>query len=214
MSLGGIITPMNFDLVKAALATLLATERDNQLTLLANAGTPQDEIDNDYYFNVVKDLFRLPDVEELPCVTIYNASGDFGTGMGKNYRGSKWHTYQVAIDCYSVSTAEDDARSDKLCAERLDYLWSQVFKSLMSEENFYVGLSSIIRNKEFRNWEQKTVRVGDETAETILAIQSTLELQFEEGVELITGEAFETLVTSLEIDDQFISPYVQVAIGN
>lgn len=219
MSLRGIIQPMMFDLVKASIASLLVSERDNQLALLATAGKTQDELDNNYDFNVFKDLYRFPDAEDLPMVNIYNANGDFVSGKGKNYTDSKWHTYSLAIDCYSISTAEEAlgggaVRADKLAAARLDYLWAQVFQTLSAEENFYKGLQDVVRSATITNWTQKMVKFGgdEETAESILAVQAVLELQFEETTEIVTGETLEELVASLEIDDQYISPFYTALI--
>jgi len=204
---------MNFDLVKASMASILYNERLNQEALLATAGKTPTEIDNDYFFNVFKDKFRLPDVEYLPAVNIRNHRGDFGVGMSRNTLANKWHSYYLSIECYSVSAAEPDEAADKLAADRLDYLWAQTFKTFESEENFHKGLRSIIRKSGFVSWEQHKYEVSEansDTGEVILAIQGIYELQFDEQTEMITGDAFETLVASLEIEEQFINPFVTI----
>lgn len=202
---------MHFDLVKASIASLLVSERNEQLSLLATAGATQSDIDNNYDFNVFKDMFSFPDASQLPCVNLYNARGTFDSG--KSYTDSKWHVYSLAVDIYSISTSEPDADADALASKRLDYLWAQTFQILGSEENWHKGLKDIIRSTKITSWEQKLIKTGGkDTAEAILAIQATLELQFEEPTEIFIGEALETLVASLEINDEFISPYVTVQI--
>jgi len=209
MSFADKIPVMKFELVKASIASLLVAERNNQLALLA---APPYElsstvIDNDYDFNVFKDAFAVPDASELPCINVYNKDGAFDAGKG--YTDSKWHTYNLAVDCYSISCAEPEADASKLASARLDYLWGQAFGILSSEENWHKGLKDIIRVARFTDWQQKIVVIGsDEAAEQILTIQSTLELQFEEPTERVSGEPLEELVASLEIDEQFISPFV------
>ena len=212
MSLSGVIDPMRFELVKASMASLLATERNNQVAILQGQGMPAVEIDNNYYFNVFKDKFRLPDAAELPAVNIRNARGVFGAGS-PNILSGKWHTYNVSIECYSISCAEPDEDADKLAAARLDYLFSQVFSTFESEENFYKGLSTIVRSARFLEWEQHQYEISEsntDTAEVILAVRAIYELQFEEPTEMITGDAFEELVASLHIDEEFISPFVTI----
>ena len=212
MSLNAIIEPMRFELVKASIASLLATERDEQAVLLATAGKTQAEIDNNYDFNVFKDMFALPDAGQLPCVNIYDKGGSFDPSKG--YTDSKWHTYELAVDCYSISTAEPDSDADVLAAARLNYLWAQVFQILGSEEHWHKGLKDIVRTTRFTNWQQTIVTMGsNDTAEQILAVQANLELQFEEPTERVLGETLEEIVASLEIDDQFISPFVTALIS-
>ena len=208
MSLTAIASPMAYDLVKASIASLLLAERTNQIALLTTAGKTEEEIENDYYFNIFKDLYRLPDASELPAINIYNLGGEFNTGMGRSYTDSKWHTYRLAVDCYSVSCAEDGERADKLAAERLDYLMAQVFFTLGSEENFHKGLKDIVRTAKWLSWEQKKWDVGEDSAEFILATQGIFELQFAENTQIVTGEPLETIVTNLEIDSQFLSPFI------
>lgn len=214
MSLNNIIDPMYYSLVKSSIASLMASERNNQLQKLSDAGYDEDDIANNYDFNVFKDLYRFPDASELPMINIYNDNGSFDSN--KSYIDSKWHVYRLAVDCYSVSTAEEDDLSvgaDQLAAERLDYLWAQAFKTLNCEANFHKGLRDIIRGARFLSWEQKLVKVGSaESAESILAIQAVLELQFEEPTEITTGEQLELLVASLEIDDEYIDPFVRVQL--
>lgn len=212
MSLSTVITPMYFDLVKASMATLLYNERVNQEALLALAGKTATEIDNDYFFNVYKDKFRLPDASFLPAVNIRNHEGNFG-GPSPNIMAGKWHSYFLSVECYSISMAEPDEAADKLAADRLDYLWAQVFKTFESEENFHKGLEGIVRKARFTEWKQNKYEISEsdsDTAQVILAIQAIYELQFEEPTEMITGDAFEELVADLEIDDQFISPFVTI----
>ncbi|MFI4894428.1 MAG: hypothetical protein ACIAQ0_13515 [Phycisphaerales bacterium JB058] len=202
---------MNYELVKASIASLLAAERDNQLALATTAGATDDQLANTYNFNVFTDLFALPDASQLPCVNLYNIGGDFDSGQG--YTDSKWHVYNLAVDCYSISTAEPDDRADALSAARLDYLWSQVFATLGAEVNWHKGLRDVVRKARFVKWDQKMVGGGtNEVAEQILATQAILELQFEEPTEIVTGETLETIVASLEIDEQFISPFVTASI--
>lgn len=176
-------------------------------------------IDNNFYFNVFKDLYRLPDASELPAINIRNHSGKFGAGAGKNYLSDKWHSYVVSIECYSISTAEGDSvsntRSDQLSAARLDYLFSQAWNTFEAEANFYKNsaLQSIVRKSGFQHWEQHKYPVtgsGTDTAETILAIHGIYELQFAEPTAMVQGVPFEEIVASLEIDEEFISPFVTV----
>ena len=208
MSLANIIPSMKYELVKASIASLFLTERTNQLALLAAAEISDDVIANDYYFNIFKDLYRLPDASELPAINIYNVGGDFGQGSGRNYLDSKWHTYRLAVDCYAVSCAEEDYSSDKLAAERLDYLFAQAHHILGSEENFHKGLKSIVRTSKMLSWEQKRWNQPEVSAETFLSIQALFELQFEEPTEIVSGVPLEEIVASLEIDEQFISPFI------
>lgn len=205
-----IIQPMQFELVKAAMATMLAAERDAQLAKLVTAGKTDDEISNFYDYNVFKNRFRFPDTSELPAINIRNHSGKFGVGDGKNYLDSKWHSYLLSIECYSVSTAEPNASADELAAARLDYLFSQAWNTFEAETNFHKGLRSIVRRAGFLEWKQLAVDDNDSSAECIIAIQGIYELQFEEPTEMMTGEDFEELVASLEIDSQFIDPFVTV----
>jgi hypothetical protein len=204
----------------SSIASLLATERNNQAALATAAGKTETEISNNYYFNVFKDLYRFPDVSHLPMVNVYNARGDFDSAQSTT--ASKRHSYNLAIDCYVASTAEVDPsdanvsiRADKLTAARLDYLWAQVWGTLMAEQNWHKGLRDLVRVARFTEWEQKRVSMGgeDDGAECVLGIQSILELQFDEKVEIITGEPLEQIVIDLEIDDQFISPFVTANIS-
>ena len=207
-----LIPVMKYDLVKAAMASMLATERDNQLTLAAAAGKTEAEVANDYDFNVFKDLYRFPDASQLPAVNIRNHRGAFGQGS-PNTMGTRWHGYQVAIECYGISTAEGDERSDKLAADRLDYLFAQVFHTFEAEENFHKGLNTIVRKASFEGWEQHKYEVGgseEDTAYSILAISAIYDLQFEEPTEIISGVAFEELVANLHIREEFISPFVTI----
>lgn len=208
MSLSTIIPVMKYDLVKASIASLLLAERTNQIVLLGEAEKTETEIDNGYYFNVFKDLYHLPDASELPAINVYNAGGEFGTGMGKNYTDSKWHTYRMGLDCYSISCSEPGSEAYKLAAARLDYLFAQAFHTMNAQANFHKGLKTIVRTAKLLTWEQKNWGVTDNPAEVILAIQSIFELQFNEPTEIVTGEPLEMLVASLEIDDQFLSPFI------
>ena len=152
-------------------------------------------------------VLAVPDAAQLPCVNIYNSRASFDSS--KSYTDLKYHTYNLAIDCYSVSCAEPGERADFLSAARLDYLWSQVFLTLSAEENWFKGLSAVVKVARFTDWAQKIIDIGSkEAAAQVLAIQSTLELQFEEPTETVLGAPLEEIVTSLEIDDQFISPFI------
>lgn len=225
MSLG-IISPMNFQLVKAAMATLLVNEMNAQVAAYEAAmttpevGDPErvysDEyIENNVAFNVLLDCYNLPDVSYMPLVNIRNAEGKFGVGAGKNYLDGKWHSYFLSVECYAASaaegTAEDNARADKLAAARLDYLMAQVFGAFEAEENFYKGIKDIVRKAGFVEWKQHKVS-KDDSAETILAISAIYELQFNEPVVKVQGTEFQQLVASLEVDSQFVSPFVTVNI--
>lgn len=211
--LNSLIQPMYFDLIKASMASLLLNEQVNQEALAVADGKTATEIDNGYFFNVFKDKYRLPDASYLPAVNIRNMDWSYGEGMSDSILSSKWCTYRVSIECYSVSCAEPDEAADKLAADRLDYLWAQVFQTFESEANFDKGLSAIVKRAKFTSAEQNQYEVGvsnSDTAQIILAIQGIYELQFDEPTEMITGDDFEMLVASLEIDDQFISPFVTI----
>lgn len=208
--LQALISPMKFALVKAAIRQLLVTERDNQKSLAPEAGKTAAEIANAYDFTVVQDVFCTPEIGSMPLVNLYNVKGLFD-GQGQDYSDGQWETYHLAVDCYAASTAESGSPfyPDQLAANRLDYLWAQVYKTLGAEENYYKGLSSIVKSSRWVKWEQKYVSKTD-SAETILVIQAVLELQFNEPTERLTGEQWEELVINLGLNGTEIAPFLTV----
>lgn len=205
-----IIQPMNFALAKAAIRRILVAEMLNQCDLAERAGRTEVEIDNAYKFNVLQDVFCTPEVGMMPLVNLYNTKGAFD-GLGHDYPDGQWETYLLAVDCYAASAGETGSEffADQLAARRLDYLWAQVYKTLGAEENYYKGLSSIVKSSRWVKWEQKYVSKTD-SAETILVIQAVLELQFNEPTERLTGEQWEELVINLGLNGTEIAPFLTV----
>jgi hypothetical protein len=197
---------MRYALIKAKIATVLEEEMSSQVVIAA-----PEPVD----FKVFTDRMTHPDASDMPCLNIYNDRGAYD--RSRSYTDGMHHTYRLNLDLYAQSTQETDAQGDavgdssQLACAILDYLHSQVYGILRSEHYFTDALLDFIQEAYFTEWVQ--FKVKDDAAETVVAIRSTFELQFNEPTEIITGDELQQFVVDLNLNEKFISPFLTVNLG-
>lgn len=212
--LNQLITPMNFVLVRDYMATLIANERDQQLTLADQAGKTQEEIENNYYFDVYSALWRPLDNSDMPAIAVYVDNMNFPTD--RQYGSQNYSETVFNIDCFAVgANGVDEFGEVTITAEqsadiRLNYMVSQAYKILFSETNWAKGAIGIVRVpliiSSYRIDEPELNNEG----QVVLGYRLQLQLGFKEPTQMVTGVDIEQLYISLKIRDEYIDPFVNI----
>lgn len=214
MALKYLIQPMNFVLVKNAIASLIANERDNQILLAQQAGKTEDEIANDFDFTVYNSLWRPLDVKGMSAVAVYFDNSSFPTN--RQYGDENWSEANFNIDCFAVGQnginefGEVSITAEQAADNRLNYLISQIYKIVCAERYWDKNSNGIVKNP-FIVSVNRIIELGMENEESVvLGARITLRLEFNEPTEQIEGVELKNLIFNLKIRDEFISEFVSI----
>lgn len=208
-----IITPMRFTLVRDAICELLASERDNQITLLKEQGFSDFEISQKFDFTVYPKRYRFPDIDEMPCVFMYFTDMEFPTDeqdIFDNYAVAKFQ-----VEYYTAGENEEDGinlfkTADESADDRLNYLTAQIYKTLCSEEtNVYKGTQNLVKSFTLKRWKRTQTPDEANEARTILGGLFEFEVGFDEPTYYTNTIDVEEFYKTLRVRDEFISPYVR-----
>lgn len=207
------ITPMNFIVVRDLICELLARERENQIKIARKQGISDEEISQNYDFTIYPKRFRFPDISEMPCVYVYFNELNFPPEVQDVYEYPCDGNLQVEF--YAVGENVENlnelvSTADENASDRLEYLTSQLFKILCSEEtNVYYTTSKLVGNFTLKRW--KRIQTPDETnvARTVLGALLEFNVGFDEPTCFANTTQIKELYTTLKIRDEFISPYIK-----
>lgn len=210
--LHSLITPMKFAIVRDAIASLIADERDNQVQLAETAGKTDQEITNDIDFGVYSALWRPLSVADLPAVAVYADSMSFPTG--RQYGSENYNEATYNIDCYAVGQNGVDEFGDTVynaeqnADRRLNYLVAQVYKTLFSERNWFKGAKGIVEAPFIVSMSRIQEPEIDNEQYVTLGYRIQLRIEFREPTQLLTGHELRQLYITLKVRDELIDPFV------
>jgi hypothetical protein len=215
--LNQLITPMNFIVIRDAIAEVIAKERDEQLVIAKADGYTQAEIANNINFGVYSALWRPLSIEDMPAVAVYSDNMNFPADL--SYGSQNYNHATFNIDCYAVGqngvdefgeivrTAEQNADT------RLNYLVSQIYKILFSETNWKKNTANLVTASfitgVFRIQESE---LNNET-QGVLGYRIQLRIEFNEPTQIISGVELKQIYFSLKIRDELIDPFVLIQLA-
>jgi len=214
MPLDNLIQRMQFDLAVALMATFIADERDNQISLAKASGYSDIQIVELIDFKIFTNLWTPPDASDLPAISIWYESGVYPAE--RQYPDGNWHQARINIDLLSVGLNKvginglADTTAEQNSDNRLQYLISQIYHILNAEQAWYKGASEIIKSSTIKGCQRIDAPEGENEAEIILGAQWTYELELKEKTETISGTELEILCSKLNIRDEFINPLVLI----
>lgn len=213
-----IITSMNFTPIRDAICQHIANCRDNQIVIAQNAGLTELQIEQNIKFTVFPKRFRYPDVSEMPCVFVYFNEMTFPEDEQDIYDNAAMATLQVeyyAVGCDEVNDNGEIVNADTNAEDRLNYLTAQLYKILCSEEtNVYKATNRLIKTFRVRSWKRTTTPDADNTVGTVLGAVFEFEVGFDEPTYYTQTHKLEEFYTTLNIQDEYISPFVRVLLDS
>lgn len=205
-----LIRPMAYSLVRDAICQLVANKRDEQIKIALDMGLTPNQIARDIDFTIYPKRFRVPNVEDMPCVYIYFNKTDFEqVTMDENYALST-----LCVDYYCSGENLNNLSADENACNRLDYLTAQLYNILLSECNLINYTNKIVDHQRLKTWE--LILVPDELNQiaTVLGASFKIELGFYEPLLKGTLAKIKEYYISLGINDKFIDPFVRVLLDS
>lgn len=206
-----IIPPMNYVFVRDSICELLASERDNQVKIAHLSGFSDKFIKENIDFTVYPKKYRMPDIEDMPCVFVYIENEDFPEDL-QSYGGAGEAIAKIAVEYYAAGTSTFDKSADANADERFNYLTSQIHYILNSEDNADKGTEGFIKHCVFKGW--KRVQAPDDLNEAITALggKFNYEIGINEPANLAKTVNIKELYIKAKIRDEFIDSYVRILI--
>lgn len=215
-----IIQPMTMTIVRDAVCQLLALDRDKQIKIAKDQGMSDDEIANLIDFIIYPKRLTFPDVSGMPCVFVYFNQVDFPADQQDIYENYAIANLQLefyaagktetGIDSegnkYVVKTDEENAE------DRLGYLSSQLYKILNCEKNVSKGTDGLVNHCLVKKWERIKSPEDENSAVCVLGAAITLELGFSEPTSYLEAAKIKELYMTLDIQEQYIDPYVRIIL--
>lgn len=208
-----IITPMNFTLARDFICQHLANERENQKKLALQMGAEENWVLQNIDFVIFPKRFRYPDVEDMPCVYVYFNEMAFPESGQDAYNNEA--DANLVVDFFTVGLNDEadsvnERTADENAEDRLEYLSAQVYKMLCSEEsNIYAATGKLVRGLTLKDWKRIKTPDNDNTAGTILGARFEFNVQFAEPTYYAKTYEIKELYVSLNVNNQFISPFVR-----
>lgn len=219
--LNDLITPMVFTLVRDSICQLIADERDNQIKIAIKAGKTNEEISQDFDFTVYPKRFRIPDVQDMPCVYAYFNRMEFPQdeqAINENYALGNFVIEFYC--CGENSTVEDsegniyEKTADENAEDRLNYLSSQLYKILCSEQNVCKGTNKVVNHIRLKSWQRILTPDELNQTSTVLGGSFEFELGFNEPAYYNDTIKIKEFYTTLHIRDEFIDPFVRIILDS
>lgn len=209
--LNKLITPMVFTLVRDSVSQLIADERDRQIELALAAGKTSEYIQDNIDFTVYPKRFRVPAVNDMPCVYVYFNRMDYPQELQATNENYALGNLIVEFYCCGESTTE--ATADENAEIRLNYLAAQLYKILCSEQNVYKGTNKVVTHNRLKSWQR--ILTPDELNQTatVLGASFEFELGFKEPAYYNDTVKIKEFYTTLHIKDDFIDPFVRVMLN-
>ena len=210
--LNELITPMVFTLVRDSVSQLIADERDRQIELALAAGKTSEYIQDNIDFTVYPKRFRVPAVNDMPCVYVYFNRMDYPQELQATNENYALGNLIVEFYCCGESTTE--ATADENAEIRLNYLAAQLYKILCSEQNVYKGTNKVVTHNRLKSWQR--ILTPDELNQTatVLGASFEFELRFKEPAYYNDTVKIKEFYTTLHIKDDFIDPFVRVMLNS
>lgn len=208
-----IIPPMNYVFVRDSICELLASERDNQVEIAHLAGFSDKFIKENIDFTVYPKKYRMPDIEDMPCVFVYIENEDFPEDL-QSYGGAGEAIAKIAVEYYAAGTSTFYKSADANADERFNYLTSQIHYILNSEDNADKGTEGFIKHCVFKGW--KRVQAPDDLNEAITALggKFNYEIGINEPANLAKTVNIKELYIKAKIRDEFIDPYIKILLNS
>lgn len=213
-----LITPMNSTIARDAICEALAKERDFQLKLAQKAGLTNDEIKEKIDFTIYPKRFRIPDINDMPCVYIYFDRADFPSD--EQYTNENYALLNLRFDYFCAGNSEELINADDLgdfvtpadtaASDRLDYLTAQLYKILDSEGFFTKNTNGLIDHVKLKNWERIITPEELNQAATVLGASFVFEVEINEPAYYCDGLDIKEFYIKLSIRDEFISPEIKI----
>ena len=217
-----IITPMNFTLIHDALCQHLANVRDNQIELALQSGAAETWVEQNIDFTIFPKRFRYPDIAEMPCVFLFfneMAFPDDEQDIYENATSGILHVeYYVAGKTETTvdeNNNEINVTADEVAEDRLNYLTSQIYKILCSEEtNVYRATNNKIKSFKLLNWKRTETPDADNTVGTVLGAVFEFEIGFDEPTHYTRTTEIKEFYTACNINDEFINPLCKIILDS
>lgn len=213
-----IITSMNFTPIRDAICQHIANCRDSQILIAQNAGLTENQIEQNIDFTVFPKRFRYPDVSEMPCVFVYFNEMTFPEDEQDIYDNAATAILQVeyyTVGCDEVNAKGETVNADANAEDRLNYLTAQLYKILCSEEtNVYKATNRVIKTWRVRSWKRTTTPDADNTVGTVLGAVFEFEVGFDEPTYYTQTYNLEEFYTTLNIQEEYISPFVRILLDS
>ncbi len=212
--LNQLITPMNYTIVKDAIASLLLNERDNQVSIAEAQGMSESDIYNLINFEVYSALWRPLSVDDMPAVSVYAESISFPTD--RQYGDENWAEVIYNIDCFTVGqNAENEygeivKSAEQIADERINYLLSQVYKVLCGEANFYKNAKGIVKNPFVLSMTRISTPELENEKYVGLGKRLQFRLEMPEPTELLSLVEIKEIYIKLNVRDEVIDPFIRI----
>lgn len=183
------IPPQSFELVRARICVILATELANQQTITPSFTKPDVWEERFYPFN---------EETEMPAINVTYADGAYENENIKKSDGA----YLFNIDVYTVSASTEDMKGDKASMLLMSKIAGMVRAILMNPAYNLLGYTppTFVINRRVRRF-----FIGDKSTVEDALSRVVGRIQFEvkavETTELATGSAFQLGVTTVKLID-------------
>ena len=209
---------MNFTPIRDAICQHIANCRDSQIEIAQNAGMTENQIEQNIDFTVFPKRFRYPDVSEMPCVFVYFNEMVFPEDEQDIYDNVATAILQVeyyTVGCDEINNKGETIHADANAEDRLNYLTAQLYKILCSEEtNVYKATNRAIKTWRVRSWKRTTTPDADNTVGTVLGAIFEFEVGFDEPTYYTQTHNLEEFYTTLNIQEEYISPFVRILLDS
>lgn len=215
-----IIQPMAMTIVRDAICQLLASERDKQIKIAQAQGMSDDEIANLIDFVIYPKRLTFPDVSGMPCVFVYFNQVDFPADQQDIYENYAIANLQLEFYAAGKTETGRDSKGNKYiiktdeenAEDRLNYLSAQLYKILNCERNVSKGTDGLVTHSIVRKWERIKSPEDENSAVYVLGAAYTLELGFSEPTSYLEAAKIKELYMTLDIQDQYIDPFVRIIL--
>lgn len=204
-----LIPQMNYVFVRDSFCELLAAERDNQIKIAHLSGFSDNFIKENIDFTVYPKKYRMPDIEDMPCVFVYIENEDFPEDL-QSYGGAGEAIAKIAVEYYAAGTSTNETPADTNADNRFNYLSSQIHYILNSEDNADKGTEGFIKHCVFKGWHRVQTPDDMNEAITVLGGKFNYEIGINEPANLAKTIKIRDLYIKAHIRDEFIDPYVRI----
>lgn len=215
------ITPMAFTLVRDSICQLIANEREQQIKIAKENGYSDEKIKNEIDFTVYPKRFRIPDLEDMPCVYVYFDRMDYPEdeqAINENYAlGNLVVNYYC---CGTNTTIKDEqgnlieVPADTNAEDRLNYFTAQLYKILCSEQNVCMGTNKVVTHVRLKSWHRVLTPDELNQAATVLGGSFEFEIGFNEPAYYNNTVIIKEFYSTLHIKNEFIDPFVRVILDS
>ncbi len=203
-----LITPAKRTYTVDLIAEIIASERDNQVSIAKSSGKKDAWIDENIYFYVNNHEFRSAEISEMPCAYIYFDRSDYE----KNQSMSKLPSVnQLIIELFAAGQNKtyNGGRimmsADAAADYRLEYLQSQIIQIMMSEEAENVRIKAGVSSTIIKSIERTYYPEKDNISESVVSSKIIFELEFDEKTKYLNTTEIKELYITNRIRDELVS---------